>query len=325
MRVLLSVRGGNPATNPYVRQLADAVTAAGAEVAWFSWRRGILGRYDVLHVHWPEVLLRRAGRPARLAAQARFALLLTRLAATRTPVVRTLHNVGTHESGGRVERLLLRTLDRRTACWVLLNPHTPLPRPGPAAVIPHGHYRDWFAPYAVGEPIPGRVLTFGLLRPYKGTDGLLAAFAAVPGDGVALRVVGRPTTGPMRELVQAAAAADPRVTAHLDHVGDAALAAEVGAAQLVVLPYRNLHNSGALLLALSLGRPVLVPAGPTTAELATEVGPGWLHLYEGELTAEVLAKALAEDLPPVPPDLSAREWPDAARRHLDVYAAATAG
>jgi beta-1,4-mannosyltransferase len=320
VRVLLSVSGPRPTTNPYVRQLADAVTAAGAEVHWFSWREGILGRYDVLHVHWPEVLLRRAGRAARVAARARFALLLARLRLTGTPVVRTLHNVAAHETGGRLERALLRGLDRRTAYWVRLNPHTPLPGPGPSRVIPHGSYTAWFAGHPVGEPVPGRVLTFGLLRPYKGTEVLLRAFAGTAGGS--LRVVGRPATDGMRVLVEAAAADDPRVTATLAHVDDATLAAEVGAAALVVLPYRALHNSGALLLALSLGRPVLAPDGPTTAELAEEVGPGWVRRYDGELTAEVLEKALEEPAPASGPDLSARDWPLLGRQHVEVYRAA---
>lgn len=322
MRVLQSVRSPNRATNPFVVQLVDAVRAAGAEVRWFSWRRGLLGRYDVLHVHWPEVMLRRAGRPARLAARARFGLLLARLTVTRTPVVRTLHNVDPHERGGRVERLLLRWCDRRTAYWVLLNPHTPLPRPGPSTVIPHGHYVDWYAGHPTGTPVSDRVLTFGLLRPYKGTETLLAAFAGATPDA-SLRVVGRPVGEGMRELVEGAVAADPRVTARLDHVDDAALAAEVGAAQLVVLPYRQLHNSGALLLALSLGRPALVPASPSTDDLAAEVGPGWLHRYDGELTTAALEKALAatRQLPAAPPDLTGRDWPPIGERYVEVYRA----
>jgi beta-1,4-mannosyltransferase len=321
VRVLQSVRRPTPETNPYVVQLVGSIRDAGAEVEWFTWWQGLRGRYDVLHVHWPEIMIRRSGRAARVAARVRFAALLLRLTATRTPLVRTLHNVGAHERGGWWEHALLRWCDRRTAYWIRLNPHTPLPRPAPVAVIPHGHYTDWYGGIPAGEPVPGRVLTFGLLRPFKGTDALVAAVAGLPGEQLTLRVVGRPVVPEMRVLVEAAVAADPRVTAVLDYVEDTALAAEIAAAQLVVLPYRALHNSGALLLALSLGRPVLAPAAPSAVELAVEVGPGWLHLYEGELTAEVLGKALAatRDLPGAPPDLRRREWPLIGRRHVEVY------
>ena len=41
----------------------------------------------------------------------------------------------------------------------------------------------------------------------------------------------------------------------------------------MVLPYRQMHNSGAVLAALSLDRPVLVPATDQRG-LGAEVGPG---------------------------------------------------
>jgi hypothetical protein len=93
-------------------------------------------------------------------------------------------------------------------------------------------------------------------------------------------------------------------------------------AELVVLPYRDVHNSGAALLALSLDRPVLVPDNEVTAELAAEVGPGWVHRYDGELTAETLRRALSavrEERRAPRPDLSGREWDGAAAAHVAVY------
>ena len=327
VRVLQSVQEPNRMTNPYVVQLVRAVRAAGAEVDYFSWRKGLVGRYDVLHVHWPEIMIRRAGRPARLAAQLRFAALLARLRLTRTPMVRTVHNVDSHERGSRWERALLRYCDRLTSYWVLLNPHTRLPGTGPSEVIPHGHYADWYADHPTVLPVPGRVLTFGLLRPFKGTDTLLDAIRAIPDRELSLRVVGRPVVPEMRVLVESATASDPRVTAVLDYVDDAALAAEIGAAQLVVLPYRQLLNSGALLLALSLRRPVLVPDNLSTADLAAEVGPGWVLGYEGELTAETVTKALAatRELPAAGPDLSRREWVLIGADYVAAYRRAIAG
>ena len=316
----MSVRGPSATTNPYVVQLVDALRAE-VPVQYFTWARGIVGRYDVLHVHWPEVMVRRASRPAAWAAQLRFALLLARTAVLRTAVVRTLHNVTAHERGGRAERLLLRWCDRRTALWIRLNAETPLPHPAPAPVVPHGHYVDWFAAHGDSGPRAGRLVTVGLIRPYKGVDVLLDAFRALPDAGVELRVVGRPTTPELADMVTAACAADPRIGALLAHVDDASLAAEVHAAQLVVLPYRQMHNSGALLLALSLGRPVLVPRSPVTLALADEVGPGWVLTHDGPLTAGDLADALAATAqrPPSLPDLSGRDWARVGELHLRAY------
>jgi beta-1,4-mannosyltransferase len=300
-------------------QLVDACREH-TEVRYFTWRRGVFGRYDILHLHWPEVMLRREGRAARVAARARFAAVMVRITLLRTPVVRTLHNVRAHEAGSWWENTLLSWCERRTGTWILLNPDTPLPRPGRSRVIPHGHYRDWF-PAPSGDVVPGRLLHFGLIRPYKGVEALLAAFAQCREPQASLHVVGRPTTPELRAVVERACAEDSRIRACLEYVDDARLSAEMAQAQLVVLPYRELHNSGALLLALSLDRPALVPDGPTTRALAAEAGPGWVLTFADGLTAADVDRALDQtrQRPGEVPRLRGRDWSAVAQQHLEVY------
>nr|WP_284288160.1 hypothetical protein [Angustibacter aerolatus] len=187
MRVLQSFAPPRPTTNPYLvllqRNLPEPVRSSP-----FSWRLALTGRYDVLHVHWPEVLLRGSSRLRTLSRQARFALLLARLRLRRTPVVRTRHNLTAHEPAGRLEGLLVRALDRRTRVSVLLNPVLPAPGPERSVVVLHGHYRDWFAAHPRDEAVPGRLLFFGLVRPYK----------QVPEPAVGLRRGRRPGRHPAR-------------------------------------------------------------------------------------------------------------------------------
>src|SRR5699024_2535770 len=154
-----------------------------------------------------------------------------------------------------------------------------------------------------------RLLFFGLIRPYKGTDELLDRFASFDGDS-ALRIVGQPLDRALADRIDRAAAHDARITRRFGFLPDADLVDEVTRAQLVILPYRELHSSGAVLVALSLSRPVLVPDGPTTRALRDEVGAGWVHLFTGELDTDDLRRALhaSRDLPGSPPDLSARSW-----------------
>lgn len=324
--VLQSFRRPRPTTNPYLalllRSLPEDVVAL-----TFSWRRALLGRYDVLHLHWPDVLLRGTTPLRTVARRALVAALVARLVVTRTAVVRTVHNPAPHEPGGPVERLLLAALDRCTGLAVHLGPGTAgAVRPGvPELVVPHGHYREWYAAGGA-RPVTGRLLHFGLVRPYKGVDALLRAVAATPGD-LELHVVGRPSSPALAEELAAAAAADARVVLDLRHVPDDDLAAEIAAAELVVLPYRSMHNSGALLLALSLDRPVLVPETPMTTALAQEVGPGWVLTHPGEVSSADLVRALAVVRAAgrsARPDLSAREWPAAGAAHRDAYRRAAA-
>lgn len=326
--VLQSIPPPDDTTNPYLVQLFRALPRD-VETRYYSLRTALFTRYDLFHVHWPEYLLRHPSRSRALFKRLGVCALLLRLWAAATPVVRTLHNPSPHEDGGWMERLLLRGLDRLTTRRICINAADD--GDGAAAdTILHGHYRDWFAARKVPATVPGRVLYFGLIRPYKGVEALLDAFRGLPDSALPdvtpmLRIVGNPSTQAMRETVQSACDADPRIGALLRYVDDDVLAREVGEAQLVVLPYRQMLNSGALLLALSLSRPVLAPWSEANARLADEVGHDWVHLYRDELDAGTLSttlRMLQTDAPQGCPDLSRRDWPALGRQHHVTYISA---
>ncbi len=165
-------------------------------------------------------------------------------------------------------------------------------------VIPHGAFthltevRPAPLPPELGEaPRRPVVLFFGLLRPYKGLDALLAAWRQVSGGE--LWVVGRAMmdTGALR----AAAPASVRFVSRF--VSDAEQAALFAAADVLVLPYlrtERFDQSGVLASALAFGKPVVLSAvggfselGPTGA--VRLVGPG----DAGELAAAL--QALIDD------------------------------
>lgn len=325
LKVVQSFSGRGARTNPYLLQLVRALPESVASTG-FSWRQALLGRYDVLHVHWPEVLLRGTSRAKTTVRCLLFAAVLLRTRVSGIAVVRTLHNLRPHEQGSWLEELLLQWCDRCTDTWIALSRVTPVPE-GRSEVIPHGHYRAWFAGLPQPAPVRGRLLFFGLLRPYKGLEALLSAFMSLDDDQASLRVVGRPETTELDALVRQACASDPRISARLDYLPDAELAQEVGAAQVVVLPIRDLLNSGTALLGLSLGRRLLVPATPATQELAQEVGVGWVSRFEGDLRPADLSRALLQSSssPDAEPDLQARDWTEVGRRHAEVYQEAAAG
>jgi beta-1,4-mannosyltransferase len=321
--VLQSTGKPDDTTNPYLVQLLKALPE-NVEVRYFSVRDALFSRYDLFHVHWPEYLLRHRTALTTLAKQACMFLLLLRLWLTRVPVVRTLHNLRPHEQGGWVERLLLRWLDSLTTRRIRINAAEREPDPTTDTIL-HGHYRDWFAAQPVPSSVRGRLLCFGLIRPYKGVETLIEAFAQLPDAGASLRIVGRPVGPAMRQVVEDACAADARTSARLEYVGDEVLAKEIGEAQCVVLPYRDMQNSGALLLALSLGRPVLVPRSDANAALAAEVGEEWVRQYDGALDADLLAATLRALQTPhrlSTPDLSRRDWPSLGLQHHATYLAA---
>lgn len=319
LRVLHSLAAPD-GTTKYVDQMTEGAPED-VQVAYFSWSRALRGGYDVLHLHWPEFLLRSRSTRVRLGKRQamRATLALARL--RRIPIVRTVHNLHPHESSGPAEKRLLDRVDRATTTFIRLNPTTELEPWMRGVTILHGHYRDRFAAHERTERVPGRVLYFGIIRPYKNVERLIDVFAARERGASTLRIVGSPSAE-LRAPIQARADASTGVSARLAFVPDPDLVAEIGAAELVVLPYAEMHNSGAALVALSLDRPILVPRTPSNSALSREVGPGWVHEYDGELTDDVLTRAMTAvaDLDASDrPRLDGRDWSEVGRRHREVY------
>lgn len=329
IRVLESFVEPTAATNPYITQLLTALRATpGLSARPWRWRTALLGRYDVLHTHWPEALIERRGTVSTLARRALFALLLVRLGAARRPIVRTVHNVERPSDLSRVESLLLDGVDRLTAAKIVLNEFTPTAPGEEVVLVEHGHYRDWFARYPASPTVPGRLAFTGKVRRYKNVVGLAEAFTALGSDEPwSLRIAGKPSSAELVRELTAFAERDARISLDLSFLDDADLVTELGESELVVLPYHEMHNSGSVLAALSVDRPVLVPDTEFNRALAAEVGDGWVLGFEGELTAATIESALrtvrGSSRSPRP-DLSRRDWSRTGERHREAFRRAMA-
>lgn len=328
LSVLMSFKEPSESTNPYITQLTRALRATpGLAVRTFSWRDALLRHWDVFHVHWPETVIYSPRRLLRAVKLALLAILLVKFRLGRTAVVWTYHNVATHERQGRVARALLARLRRLTVGYIVLNPFSEPPAGRLVWLIPHGHYRDWYARFDQADTIAGRLATFGLIRPYKGVEDLLAAFRDWSEPTATLVIGGKPADPDTGERVSALASGDPRVMLVLRFLSEQELVTVATEAELLVFPYVAMHNSGAVLAGLSLGRPVLAPRNAVNEALAREVGEKWLVLYEGGLTSEVLARALVAVRaigPTERPNLDGREWDLAGEQHRLAYRDAVA-
>ncbi len=323
--VLQSFRNPRSTTNPYVVQLAERIDAMPeVSIRYWTWAGALLSRYDVLHVHWPEALWSTPSPLKGFLRQLLYGLVLVRLRITGKPLVRTVHNLELPQGLSRLELLLLRLTERWTTLRVAINETTPMPPDQAWALIPHGHYRDWFASLEPRRSIPGRITYVGLIRRYKAVDRLVRAFVQDQEElaDCSLHIAGKPSSETLVEELRALADSDDRIDLHFDFLDDEQLVAEVSEAELVVLPYRVMHNSGATLTTLSLDRPVLVPDNSTNRALREEVGVDWLYCFVGELDAQTIARTLQvvrDRKNPGRPDLSRRDWADAGVRHLAAY------
>ena len=190
-------------------------------------------------------------------------------------IVLTLHDV---ESFGQPGSRLLRSLVLAGATGFILHNRFSMvefersaaeARDKPRAIIPLGHYADRFpqpqrteARAALGLPKePMIFLFFGNSRHEKGLDLLFEACAEMKDrPGWMLLVAGKMKPDQLshyRSLIDRHGLGNfTRVDAK--HVSDEEALAYYGAADLVVVPYRRIYESGVTIMAMSLSRAVLV-------------------------------------------------------------------
>jgi glycosyltransferase involved in cell wall biosynthesis len=147
-------------------------------------------------------------------------------------------------------------------------------------VTPLGNYEDFVAQHPAdtgaacragfGIPQEARVvLFFGLIRPYKGVDRLLAAFELLAkAEELHLVIAGSAAPELARELEAAIERSQvkARIRFRPRFSSDPELAALLRMADIVVFPYQHVYQSGALLLAMSFGKAIIASDIPGLSE-----------------------------------------------------------
>ena len=323
VRVLLDTREKHWTQNPYIWQLAQ-VGGRELDFVGFGWRRALFGRFDILHVHWPEFLVRSPGRPARaLLMKALFLALLARLLVTRVPVVKTCHNVSPHESLGRLDSTLLALLDRRVGLRVLLIPGG-CHQSQPAVVIPHPDYSYWLN--RAGAPVADahrradrRISIVGLVRRYKRIEDAIRSFRGLPDEDLQLVIRGASPDQAYSEELRLASVSDSRVDVAFGRVSDAEMVSLIQSSDLVLIPYPEPGNSGVALLALSLGTPVAMRPSPALLDLRADYGPEWVRSLDEGLSTESLGQVVSQHPPRRAATPDRRGWPSFAHDHMMAY------
>ena len=197
-------------------------------------------------------------------------------------------------------------------------PHLPATRPQTQATERAGFPAPAPTPLpGPAEPFaPARLLFFGIVRPYKGLDVLLRALAQAPAH-VTLTVAGEfwADTTEMDNLIAKLGLAD-RVTLRPGYVPADEIPGLFGAADALVMPYREATASQNALLAFAHGVPVITTTAGALAEPVRD-GVDGLTCAPGdtedllrvlkEFSDPQVARRLRAGIPAVDPD---RGWAD---------------
>jgi beta-1,4-mannosyltransferase len=310
MRVVARPAFSNRLRNPYNWLLYTHLRDLGVEVVEWDPAGTWPSDVDILHLHWPDARLK-ADSWLRAAKQVMSQDATIRRARARgTRVIWTMHNLDAHEQAYPwLERLFWWRFVPQVDGYISLTAsgkdqgrrRFPSLSEVPGFVVPHGHYRGQYpndtdrleARTRLGIAPDATVLAFaGLIRSYKNVPRLIRAFSAVDAGDAVLLVAGQVEWPETEESVRRAAVTDARVRLNLQFVADADLQLYLNAADVVVLPFSEVFNSGSALLALSFDRPVLVPDTPTMRELQMALGIEWVRTVDAGSDAAVIQNAI---------------------------------
>ncbi|HTY91612.1 MAG TPA: glycosyltransferase [Methanocella sp.] len=179
-------------------------------------------------------------------------------------------------------------------------------------VIPHGLYDQYrHVPQAEARKKLGLdgeyvILTFGLIRPYKGIPNLIKAFGDLPAEMASrsrLLIAGEIWED--REAVTQAIASSPyrdRITLVDSYIPDDAIPLYFNSADVVALPYLRASQSGVAHIAMAFGKPIVVSrVGGLEESMADYAGTRFVPPGDTAAISDALMRLYAEKPGPYEP------------------------
>lgn len=290
IRSNVALCGANPYLDLFYDAMAgEAVDYIGSAGLSCRWLKEHSSGTDIIHIHWPEFLFPPsrcrvyakwraaevlAERSARACIQAwklwTFRAFLQEARKRNIKIVWTVHNTEPHERRSTAQRLAFALLARaadllichdeesRNACIRRYRPRCDV------ILMPHGNYKTAYPPPRPREMVRRELgmctqqpvlACVGHIRENKGFD--LACDALDRMDRVQLLIAGAPTLDfEIRKLRENMNGMRGRVL-RSQELSCQEFSDFVNAADLILLPYRAVTGSGALLAALTLGKAVV--------------------------------------------------------------------
>jgi beta-1,4-mannosyltransferase len=304
------------ATDVYYRLFYGALRSYGVilvpdaryDLRWFKENRA---QVDWVHLHWVQPYYMSWNFPRIVVGTARFLWFLVRLRQMGYRLAWTCHNLFPHESRSRLADYLVRlTLARLSHLVVVHSRYVQTEvarwfrRRRNVVVVPHGHFIDCYPNQISREAARRRLglvkesfvyLFFGVVRPYKGVEGLIDRFRELDSKNSVLVIAGKPMSEPYKALLIRRAEGDPRIQFRLEYVSDEEIQVYFNAADITVLPFQKISTSGSLLLALSFGSPVVIPDVPSLREYVNSEVAYVMKDDEGLVAALRDARARVQD------------------------------
>jgi beta-1,4-mannosyltransferase len=340
MRVLAFPAFKNRDLNPYQFLLYSEMCYKSVKVDEFSLKNVVLKRYEVIHVHWPESNKLRKSFTIGLLYAAILISLLKYAKLRGAHIVWTVHNELPHEvKHPKLTKKFFSIFKKLVDGFIFLNkashdnlfPELNCQTDKLGAVIPHGHYRGFYKNNFNQRQARAKldidenkkiILYFGQIRPYKGIDTLIRVFNSSKLEDTILLICGASSDSNSEFTSQLLESSSDSVRFDLRFIPDDQLQIYFNAADLVVLPYKQILNSGTIFLALSYSKPVLIPEFEGLKELQKLFGKNWVFTFEPDsFNEQNLVETIGQinTNPNEQLDLSVINWDTIAEKTIRFY------
>ena len=248
-------------------------------------------KFSIIHVHWLHALMDFSSDSGANA----FMDALQYAKSIGYQIVYTAHNIISHDTEFRERELRFRKKASTLFDYILTHGNLAKERiekeigvPSEKVhIVPHGTYEGYYPNYVSPEFARSKLgipesdfvfLFFGNIKAYKGIDKLLEAYVSVKRKyrNVRLVIAGRAMEKDSENLIQNLCASDDSVLYKPEYIGDQYVQEYFNAANIVVLPYRNILTSGAMLLSMAFHKPVIAPRAGLIPELISDGRQGYL-------------------------------------------------
>lgn len=337
-------------SNLYQRLLANSLRDLGVEVQFAKATDGLSllttlvthWRPQVVHIHWQHPFLLANGTVRSIIKSCKFVVELLVLKGIGVRLVWTAHNITNHEKRYEcVERFFTRLLAHQCHAVIAHSQSAKesvesalgLKNNGKVTVIPHGSFLGCYANEIdrgearrrLGISICDSVfLFFGLIRPYKGVMELVEAFERLKPEHGKLVIAGSPygDNGIVARILSVAERNRDLIVIP-KFIPDNEIQVFMNASDVVVLPYRDILTSGAAVLAMSFGKPIIAPAIGCIPDLVDSSGAFLYDPRDNNGLSEAMRTSLKANLFKMGEhnlELAKKlDWSHVGKRTLEVY------
>lgn len=307
MRILAFPAFSNEKTNPYQALLYRPMGED--KVYEFTHKRAFFGRFDVIHFHWPDLYIRSSNIFSKLKKLFLLSAIVIWNKIRGVKIVWTAHNLAVKDTGfPKLTDMYLNWFIKQCDGLIFLTHISKelfekkykIAKKTQTVIIPHGHYRDVYkssltkteARENLGLPQNKKILLFfGLIRPYKNVIKLIEDFISLNDKETCLVIAGSALPDMEAEIRKLTKGQD-NIFLFIEFVPDEKVGLFFSSADIVVLPFEAILNSGSTVLALSFDRKIIAPNLGSIRELREMVGKEWIYMYEGDFNKSVLENGI---------------------------------